>query len=263
MNEREFFEGRTKAAEIAKEKGFRGFAVIPHPFRLTEAAKAMYDMADVEYGIWVWWRRDRGFDDDLIYWSPHYHIIGATSADMDEADSEGWVYQFKDSLPRFDGIRDRDSHESVYRVFRYLLSHTGFPEGSTKQATVWYGDLGNNVFVEEATESWQAQKPPEHIRDSLRSEIEEAVGPTAEDDERADSGVDVDDKGECPNEDCDGVLIDVFDVSAYLRQCQPPEGVREIMIAARDWRLGRVVPPPGLRFPQTEEQARESFEAVL
>jgi hypothetical protein len=55
----------------------------------------------------------------------------------------------------------------------------------------------------------------------------------------------------------------VFDVDAYLRQANPPEEVKEKMIAARDWRLGRVQPPPGLKRPTTEEEAWESWEAIL
>ncbi|MCD2205323.1 hypothetical protein, partial [Halobacterium sp. KA-6] len=74
---------------------------------------------------------------------------------------------------------------------------------------------------------------------------------------------DSDDLGECPHDDCDGLLIDVFDVAMYLRQSDPPPEVVDAMKVARDWRLGRIEPPPGLKHPTTEEQGREAFQVML
>lgn len=263
MNAREYFEGRSQAAEIAESKGFRGFAVIPHPYRVTEAGKQQYRAVDPDYGIWVWLRNDVGEMERYIYWSPHYHIVGPTSSDMEPGDGgSGWVYSFIRSLESFEGMRDEESHEDMYGVFRYILSHAGFPAGSTKQIVTWYGSLANSVFVEEATESWQHEKPSEGVMSVLKREIEEVADVEIEEEEGDGPEVPTDDNGECPVEECDGVLIDVFDVTAYLRQVDPPPDVRETMIAARDWRLGRVLPPPGLKRPQTEEAAREAFEAL-
>jgi len=267
MNERQFWEGRSKAAEIAEEKGFRGCAVIPHPYRPTDEAQEEYEQADPDYGIWVWLRNDVEDMKRYIYWSPHYHIVGPTSADMDPAkDSDEWVYRFLRSGESFDGIRDEDSHQDMYGLIRYLLSHTGFPAESTKQVTTWYGMLANSVFVEEGDdgiEDWQHAKPSEGVRSALEREIEAVAGPTdVDDDEGEGGGIGEDDEGECSVEECEGVLIDVFDVDAYLRQANPPDEVQEKMIAARDWRLGRVEPPPGLKRPQTEEEAWESWDAI-
>lgn len=264
MNYRQYKEGKKEAAEIAQEKGLRGFAMIAHPFRVTPEGKREYRAVDPEYGIWVWLREDVEDMERYIYWSPHYHIIGPTSADMDEGtDGDEWTYSFIRSFGRFDGIHDSESHEEVYGAFRYLLSHTGYPEGSTDQVVTWYGDLANSVFVEDATEGWQHEKPSEGVRSALEREIEEAVGPKAEGDESDESGGTTDDVGECPVDGCDGVLIDVFDVSAYLRQTDPPPGVRERMVTARDWRLGRIEPPSGMKRPQTEEHAEEALQELL
>lgn len=271
MNERQYWQAKKKAAEIAKEKGFRGFAVIPHPYRVTDEGQKAYreevprgDDGEPVYGIWVWLRNDVEDMQRYIYWSPHYHIIGFTSADMDPGtESDEGVYQFKRSLESFDGIRDRESHEDVYGLFRYLLSHTGFPKGSTRQVTTWHGALANNKFVEKASESWQHEKPSEGVLSALEREIEEVAGPTEDASDGATAPSEVDDKGECPVDGCGGVLIDVFDVGAYLRQANPPPGVQERMKIARDWRLGRKEPPPGMKCPQSEEQAREAFEAFL
>lgn len=273
MNEREFYNGRTKAAEIVEAKGFRGFAAIPHPWRVTDEGKDDYERlvprdSDGEplMGVWVWLRQE--FDEaglrERVYWSPHYHIIGVTSADMEPAkESDDWSYNFIRSLEPYDGIRDTSSHEDVYGAFRYLLSHTGFPEGSTKQAVTWYGDLANSVFVEEASAEWQTEKPSEGVRSALEREIEEVAGVTEDDDEDGVGGDEGDDVGDCPRDDCDGVLIDVFDVPMYLDHNDPPPDVTRRMMTAYEWRIGDVSPPPGMQRPQTREQALEAFEEMV
>lgn len=268
MNEREFYQGRKKAAEIASGKGFRGFAIVPHPWRVTEATKLEYQEADPDIGVWVWLRNEFSETElrDRIYWSPHYHVIGATSTGMEPGDaSDEWLYEFIRSFERYKGIRDRGSHEDVYGAFRYLLSHTGFPEGSTRQAVTWYGDLANSMFVEDASEEWQIEKPSEGVRSATRREVE-AVAGVIGDDERDESGVhgeESDDVGECPCDDCGGVLIHVFDVRTYLDYNEPPPGVTARMVAAYEWRMGDRLPPPGMRRPRTKEQAIEAFEALL
>lgn len=265
-NEREFYEGKSKAADIAKQKGFRGFAIIAHPWRVNEQTKIEYRDRDPDVGLWVWLRNEFTEQElrDRIYWSPHYHIVGATSADMEPGDeSDEWLYEFIRSLESYDGIRDRDSHEDVYGTFRYLLSHIGFPEGSTKQAITWYGDLANSVFVEDATEEWQNQKPSENVRSAIKDKVEAVAGVTEEDDEDGQQADETDDVGDCPLDDCSGVLIDVFDVKQYLRHNEPPPDVARRMETAYEWRLGERLPPPGMKHPRTEEEAREAFQEML
>lgn len=273
MNERQFYDGRKRAADIAKEKGFRGCAVISHPWRVTESGKQEYrdaverdDNGNPVAGIWVWLRNEFSEKElrERIYWSPHYHIIGMTSTGMEPGQkSDEWVYEFIRSLESYNGTDDRESHEDLYGVFRYLLSHTGFPESSTKQAVTWYGDLANSVFVEDASEPWQVQKPSQTVRNLLEDEIEAIAGVTIEDDESGVKSEESDHMGECPCDDCGGVLIDVFEIGKYLRQVDPPPDVRKAMRAARDWRLGHREPPPGMKRPQTKEQAQEALEELL
>jgi hypothetical protein len=268
MTKRTFFDGRSRAADIARDKGFRGFAVIPHPWRVTEEAKRAYRIQDPDVGLWVWLRRELSEVElrEHIYWSPHYHIVGSTTTDMEPGDeSDEWLYEFIRSFGRYESKHDTESHEEVYGCFRYLLSHTGFPEGSTKQSVTWYGDLANAVFVEEASADYQIQKPSEGVRSVIRREIEAIAGPTDgdESDDEAAGEEEGDEVGDCPCGGCDGVLIDVFDVEAYLRHNEPPPDVAERMEIARDWRLGRRAPPPGLKHPQSEEEARKAFEAMI
>ena len=264
--EKQYWDGRSEAAEIAQEKGWRGFSVIPHPYRVTEEGKERYRAEDPDYGIWVWLRNDVEGMSRYTKWSPHYHIVGMTGADMEPAkDSDEWVYHFRRSAESFEGVRDAESHEDLYGLFRYLLSHTGYPEGSTKQTVTWYGDLANSVFVEDATEEWQNEKPSEGVLSALEREVEAVAGRPAEEEEGDGEAVpeEGDEVGECPVEDCDGLLIDVFDVGMYLRHNDPPREVAERMRLARDWRLGEVQPPPGLKNPRTREEAEEAYQALL
>jgi hypothetical protein len=174
------------------------------------------------------------------------------------------VYRFLRSVEGYDGIHDEDSHEDLYGLFRYVLSHTGYPAGSSKQVTTWYGDLANSVFVEDASEDWQHAKPSEGVRSALKREIEAVADAPSETEDDGDGElVDDDSCGECDRDECAGRLIDVFDVTAYLRQNEPPPGVRDAMEIARDWRLGRIEPPPGLKLPQTREDAVDAFGAML
>lgn len=265
-NRREFWDGRSKAAEIAQEKGWRGFCIIPHPWRYTDEAQALYKQEDPEYGIWVWLRNDLSEERfyELTYWSPHYHIIGATSPDMDPGEeSDVWRYNFIRSMEPMESVHDTAAHEDLYGTIRYLLSHTGYPAESTKQTTTWYGDLANSVFVEDATEDWQHQKPSKGIQSKLQREFEAIASVTVDEDDDEGSEDARDDLGECRADGCDGVYIDVFDVRMYLEANDPPGDVATRMLTALDWRMGDCVPPPGLKNPQTEEQAREAFEAML
>lgn len=263
--EKQYWDGRKKAAEIAEEKGWRGYTVIPHPYRVTDEGQERYHREDPDYGIWVWLRNDvEGGVARYAYWSPHYHVVGATGADMEPArDGDEWNYVFFRSLEKFEGVRDRESHEDGYGLLRYLLSHTGYPEGSTKQVVTWYGDLANSVFVEDATETWQNQKPSEGVLSALEREVRAAAGVEGEDDEDGDGDLETDHMGDCPEDECEGVLIDVFDVSAFLRSNKPPREVADKMRIARDWRLGEIEPPPGMKKPMSEEHAREAFEEML
>lgn len=264
MTKRAFFEGKSKAAEMAEEKGFRGFSVIAHPWRATEEAKAAYQAEDPDYGLWVWLRNDVEEIREWVYWSPHYHVVGATSKGMEPAaESDEWVYHWMRSVESFGGTADRESHEDLYGLFRYLLSHTGYPEESTKQAVTWYGSLANSVFVEEASEEWQHQKPSGGVLSKLQREVEAVAGLPAEDDEEGAGGDESDDLGECGVEDCDGVLIDVWDIRAYLDHNDVRGEVADRMMTAYEWRLGERLPPPGLKNPRSEEEAREAFEAML
>ena len=277
MNTRQYYDGRSRAAEIAEEKGFRGAAVVPHPGRVAEDWKHVYrqqvprgDDGSPVYGIWVWLRNDVGGDLDewlereIVEWAPHYHVIGPTSKDMEPGDeSDAWVYEFIRSFSRFDGPRDRESHEDVYGAFRYLLSHTGWPEGSTRQAVVWYGDLANSVFVDDAREEWQLQKPSPGVMAVLERVVEDVADTPIDEDEGDGCAHEDEENSVCGHEGCDEDVIDVWDLDHYLQLVKPPPEVTAVMVACSDWRRGRSRPPPGLCKPQTEEEAEEALRSMV
>lgn len=274
---RSLFDNRSTAADIAQEKGFRGCAVVAHSHRPTDRGKELY-RADVDrdddgepvIGFWVWLRNhsdELQLDtSELIEWSPHYHIVGPTSPDMAEGDdSDEWMYH----VIRFNehdlgGVATSDdSHEELFSTFRYLSSHILQPEDCDRQVITWHGDLANSVFVEDATEPWQTQKPSEGVRDALKRHLKEISGPTIEANDNDDGGDDSDDLGDCPTRDCGGVLIGVWDINAYLDHNDPPPEVANKMRVARDWAAGDITPPGGLQSPRCESDARLALEKML
>lgn len=256
---REYFDGYAKAADLAKEKGMRGFAVIGHPWRLTEEAQELYreEMGEEpDIGAWVWARNVYdGAVDELTYWSPHYHVIGATSADMEPGGKQDgeWFWQFKRSVERYE-LTEEPSYQDLYGLFRYLLSHTGYPEESTKQVTRWYGEMSYSTFGDD-------EKPNGGTMATIERMAEKAAEP---EDAEEGGGEEPEEDGErCSSEGCDGVLIDTLEVPDFLMQADPPPEVREKMQLAYEWRMGWLVPPPGLQKPRSREEARETFEAML
>lgn len=274
---RALFENRSKAADIAQEKGFRGCAVVAHSHRPTEFGKELY-RADVDrdedgealVGFWVWLRNHSAElqpdTSELIEWSPHYHIVGPTSPGMTEGkDSDEWMYH----VIRFNeydlsGVASsEDSHNELLSTFRYLSSHILQPEDSSRQLITWHGDLANSVFVEDATQEWQTQKPSEGVRDAIKRHLKEIAGPTVENSESSDSGDDSDDLGGCPEPECDGLLIGVWDINQYLDHKEPPPDVAHKMRVVRDWVGGEIEPPGGLKSPRCESDARLALEKML
>jgi hypothetical protein len=257
---RQFKDWRSKAGKLAQEHGFRGADVVGHPFRTTEEANAMYEQADPDVGRWVWLRENHperltlAHADPLVVWSPHYHVIGLTSPDMDEGDGDGYVYHFIDSFGSLSGKCDRDSHEEVYGAYRYLLSHVGVHDEEEINATVGYGDLSNARFGEFRLDEGEM--------DTLEEEVEKAVS-RDDADEEANGSDESDEADACPQDGCDGFLVDVWKIRSYLDRMNPPPEIERAMLTAYRWRMGKVEPPPGLKAPDTLERARESFAVLL
>jgi hypothetical protein len=262
----EVLENRSRAGEVAKEKGFQALDVMAHVARINEEGKKIveenqadddprnrYDFLKEEFTG----RYHFGLCNSLLKWDPHYHIIGVTSPDMEPAkDSDPYVYRFFRSLPRYD-LHDLDSFEAVYGLYRYLLSHVGLHEERNFQTVVGYGGLSNSTYEEHEPEPRVMDKIEEKVAKVADRGLEEIE----EEPERAGPGEE--ELGECPAEECEGVLINIFRIPDYLEQADPPPNIRKRLLTAYEWRTGKAHPPPGLRNPRTREEAREAFEAML
>lgn len=276
---RELFEKRSKVADIAKEKGFRGCAVVAHAKRATELGKQLYratvdrdDDGDPTIGFWVWLRNE---SDELevetgalIEWSPHYHVIGPTSANMTPGkESDDFMYhviRFNEHELR--GVSTSDnSHREVFGTFRYLASHILQPENCDRQMITWHGALANSVFVEDATRDFQHEKPSEGVRQAIKRRLKEIAGPTVDDEEGGESDDGADDLGNCPCDGCDGLLISVWDITEYLNHVEtdPPPDVLRTMRVCRDWVKGEIELPPGLKNPSCERDARKALDTMV
>jgi len=258
------YSGFKEAYSIAEERGIRGGVAIFHGFRVKDDVQQEFKReAPDDIGIWHWimdvrpesWR-------ELTYWSPHYHIIGLCR-DFEAGDLEnGWVAHRIDRdggrsafLP-YEGLRDTDSYEEVVGTVRYLMSHATFESGTSRDCVRWFGELATANF-----------QPERELSDGaygvIDRKVREVVG--ADEGESADveSGEDAD---EC---ECCGAnsWSPIWDAGAALADpgwCDRigREKERELT-AAFKWAIGEQMPPPGLRNPRTESEAREALEELL
>lgn len=261
-----YLDGRSRAAEIAKEKGFTAFDVVAHPTRTTDEADMLFESQcgeDDPRGKHVWLREEYteryhfGLPNSLVEWSPHYHIIGLTSRDMEPAyESDPYTYKFIDSFSRFD-LHDKESYEDVYGTYRYLLSHVGLHEDRQFQAVVGYGGLSNTTYAE--------YKPGQKIVDQI-TRVAERVAERLldENEESARAGSEETELGEC-SECEEGTIINVFRLNSFVDKYGEniPDHIRLRMIVAYEWRTGETGAPAGMRKATTENQAQEAFEKMV
>lgn len=250
-------QAKAKAYEIAKEKGIRGGAMIPHGYRIRDEAKEIYRMLKAEgeigdIGIWRWVREhDRDWR-TLTYWSPHFHIIGV-GYDIGQSDPEnddGWVFSRLSNLPRFQ-LNDPDTYESMFRLASYLLSHGTYEPDAGRQMIRWFGELANNQFSLEAElEEWE--------RSVIERNVEKVAGYSVERD---------DGKRECERDGCTGGLAPVWSAFDYLSDpawCDQIGADQEAVLAvAFEWAIGDIRLPPGKMRPSTESEAKEAWGHLL
>jgi hypothetical protein len=224
-----------------------------------EAVQREFEEADPEMGIWRWIRTERAENwRDLTYWSPHYHIIGLCrdfeADDPDEQD--GWVARRIRSVDPMTALSDPDSYSDVVGLIRYLMSHATFESGTSRDCVRWFGEMATTKFQPEEEVSEGALSTIERI-------TEEVVG-QPEEDEEGGAGVEEDD--EC--EECGATSRSpIWEAGAALMDkgwCERIGRDREQrLLVAFEWAIGERQPPPGLKRPQSEEEAREAFEEIL
>lgn len=258
---RDFYEMLTDAYQLAKEKGIRGGVAIPHAYRVLESTKAEYRLLeDPDGGVWWWIRENDRHWRDQVYWSPHVHIQGLarydeTGENAPEEDG-GWVFKRIKTLDRFELYKE-PGYDHMIGTTRYLLSHATYEIGESKQVIRWFGTLAPAMFSpeEEVSEGVLRviERMAEEVAGSMSDQPEDGHG-TAE-------------EGVCDQEGCDSETHPIWEAGEALQHknfCKEigEELERELRVAFR-WAIGEVVPPPGLKHPRTEEQAREALDALL
>jgi len=137
-----------------ENKAFDGGVIVFHPWRLIDdckeelryIAQGLDEWSPGEFGLWKTliklenWR-------DFVYFSPHFHILGAASWIVPAFAGEGWVFK---------RIRDLILPEDIVRCSMYLLSHVGIPLYFNSKSVFWFGALSNA--------SWSLDKAPEPVQ---------------------------------------------------------------------------------------------------
>lgn len=257
-------QGYRDAYQLAKEKGVRGGVAIFHGFRVTEEGKRLFEEAkerdqwdpETDGRLWAFVRdHDRGWR-SLTYWSPHWHIIGlARDFEADDPDSqEGWIARRIRSLKPFKLHKDEGYNDMVGAAM-YLLSHATFESDTSKDCIRWFGDLATTVF-----------SPEEELSEGSLSVVERKAREAAESvPEGGEKGPGEEEGEECEN--CGSTSRSpIWEAGQALQDpgwCQRigREQQRKLK-AAFEWAIGDRIPPPGLRGPRTEEEAREAFEEI-
>lgn len=253
----EWEQAKRRAYEIAREKGIRGGAMIPHGWRIIDEAKEVFralksegEIGDI--GIWRWVREHERDWRSLTYWSPHFHIIGV-GYDIGQSDpdgDDGWVFSRLSNLQKF-RHNDAETYEPMFRLASYLLSHGTYEPEAGRQMIRWFGELANNQFSLEAElEEWE--------QSVIERNVEKVAGYSVDRD---------DGKRECDVEGCTGGLAPIWSASEYLmdqRWCDQIGDDQEATLAAAfEWSMGDLLPPPGLKFPSTEREAKEAWGNIL
>lgn len=252
----QFERGKQRAYEMAKKKGIRGGVLIPHGWRVRDEAKELYresieaGLVEESIGLWQWVRGQERDWRSLTYWSPHFHVLGV-GAEVGESDPEadgGWVFSRLGSFGRF-RLSDPDTYEGMFRASSYLLSHVAFESENGRQSVRWFGSIANNQFsLESDLADWEESV--------IQRNVEKVSGYGGEEGEG---------ERECEVEGCRGNLAPVWSAGAYLADptwCEEIGNQESVLVAAFEWCIGEVVPPPGLRYPKSRRDFEEAWREV-
>lgn len=254
---------RRRAQDHLRAAGVEGGVMVFHGFRATEDTKEAYEAAQqaneevqermhAAGGLWQFIRESDPEWRDLVYWSPHFHVIGvAPEFEPDAADADGWILERLSTADALGGLRDRPAYTSVAKMARYILSHATF-EADGMRAVSWFG-------VAHATQF----DPEEELSDGALSVVERIA------EEIVGEGVAVDGAEEeptCEEEECDGALRPIWDANLFLGDREWVDRVgREAerrLSTAFEWAIGETHPPPGMRAPRSREEFVEAFDEL-
>jgi len=228
-SQREMWETRSEAYDALEACGVKGGPVITHPYRTNERGNALYETAveagevDEDHGRWRFLRDVAEDWEDLTRYveaAPHYHVPIAARRYVDgEAAPDGWVVKRIRKLRAFH-LRDTESYRDMAASAYYVLTHGAAQQG--KQTTTWFGDAHPSGFdpAEELTAAKWSR---------IQMEAEKAVREDPEEADQEGSGVQAGPE-ECPREECEAAVRDVFHLGEFL---DDEEWVRSVRNSAR------------------------------
>lgn len=250
------YDGYRQAYRLAEQKGVRGGVAIFHGYRVLTEVQQQYRAADPDMGIWRWlldvrpesWR-------SLTYWSPHYHILGLCkdfeADDPDEQD--GWVARRVRSLNPHEGLRDREAYDDLVGATRYLMSHATFETDTSRDCVRWFGELATANF-----------QPDEELSEGSYDVIDRVVREVVGADDESGEGASEADECECCGARSWSPIWDAGGALADPGWCERLDrGKERRLSAAFEWAIGERRPPPGLKNPTSESNAREALEQLL
>ena len=250
---------RKDSYEKAKAAGIEGGCAMTHVWRTTDdldeefraateagAAEKKWKYLRENYG--KGWRRG-------VEVAPHMHQI-AIAPEFEPERDDGWVARRVRSLAPLYSLSDPESYEDIAGLAMYLLSHTAIADG--EQALRWFGAVYPGGFNAEEELSSGAL-------DTIKRKAAEAVAPEGENPDELGEIPDPDEECAAGTEGCAGQPMPIWDVPAAQRmnwwEGIAPE-TRTRMRVAVEWMMGDLDPPPGMKHPGTEEQAREALEKM-
>lgn len=257
---------RRKAYDIAREHGVIGGPVITHCFRPTEAAKADYREASTHKKIWRWIRENEASWRDMVYWSPHFHIVGVVDSESVDPETgrpghvepgqdraDGWVFKNIRSLERYNGPGDMEGMKDMVGLVRYLLSHASFPADEDRQVITWFGALSGRTFDPEAAVALSAWR-------RIQADAERLTGAEVDQSEGLEEPGEV-----CEVDGCEASVVDIWAWPEWRRQHDPEwsDDRLERVDAAYRWSAGSAKPPPGAKGPRSPEAADEALGLIV
>jgi hypothetical protein len=202
----------------------------------------------------------------MVYWSPHFHVIGLCR-DLESDTDDEWVVERLSSADPMESAHDESAYESMVSMMMYVLSHVAIELDSGQQSVRWFGSLANNKF-----------SPSEALSDGMWDVVQryasEAASPggfgdgDGEDDEEEVFSP----EGECLSgtEGCSGTLDDlepIWNAGQWMMDQEWCERISREALTELDvafsWMIGELDPPPGLRYPDSEEESREVLQAMV
>lgn len=152
-----------KLAEEIKEKIRKHFLIkfsapsgvlIWHPYRMKAGCEDEYIdyLKNSTSGIiktpasgtmkkWEWIRSKPNWR-ELVEYSPHFHFVGYAGYLQPSDKKEGWIYKTIRETINGNKVVSVLSHQDVYKVVNYLLTHTGVLKNKPyTHSYVWIGNL--------------------------------------------------------------------------------------------------------------------------